>query len=358
MLQIAAGCALFEAVVAAYLVTRNCNYDRFNAAFLVPFLFQSSMQALIYLVLDDTSDGVSCGRWSKNWLFSFMQVIFISGVPYFWAWVSFVECTLLVLSSDPRESDQKLRQLMRMLNLVDADISKVWPRRTLVREILIPKVRYCAGNGSFYLCLTFLFFAVRSCYPTASDWESWNLSWLVPGSICTTRGQWGFQVVPIAEFAHWSLKYIVVLGFWFCSTAYNCIPHPSLMPFAVELCGCLGFLAIIFIDAQWTSLWSLGAVGMYLVAIVEPSIFKKGRVLDPEALDPMGDELRHSYLFNCAWSRFSMYKAAPWSERAQCVEDPVRDEDAKKTEEAASCILSVPTLMTMGDMKPGKPGKV
>lgn len=347
---------MFEGVTTAYLVHRNTNYDRINAAFLVPFLVQSCMQVLIFYILDDSTDGLACGRWSTNWLLSFMQVVFVAGVPYFWAWLSFVECTLIILSSGGRENPSQMRQMLKMLNLEETDVSKVWPRRLLLRDVFRPRVRNCAGNGLIFISSACIYFAVRSFYPRPTEWEWWNMSWLVPGPICTTRGKWDFQVMPIAVFGHWSLKYIFAACFWFSSTAYNCIPHPSLMPFAVEVCGLLGLVITIFTDTQWASLWSLSASLMYAIALFEPALFKKGRVLDSEALVPEGEDLRKTQIFTCAWSRFSLHKVTPWNEelQRQCehCEDHDEDDGGKETDTVSSCILQMPTLMTMGDVAP------
>mmetsp|Transcript_36127 Transcript_36127/g.64890 ORF Transcript_36127/g.64890 Transcript_36127/m.64890 type:complete len:171 (-) Transcript_36127:10-522(-) len=119
-------------------------------------------------------------------------------------------------------------------------------------------------------------------------------------------------------FPHWILKYLFLAFFSQPMIVYNYVPFPSLMPYVMEAYWILGFLLFWFFDNQWASVWSWLFSCACFTALAEPTVYRRFRVMDPEALAPDGQALRQGFAFRMAWHRFSLFKLVPWADAVQC----------------------------------------
>merc|ERR1712183_1147764 len=99
-------------------------------------------------------------------------------------------------------------------------------------------------------------------------------------------------------------------------------------------------------DKQWASLWSWAASCACATALAEPTAFRSFRVLDPEALAPDGEALRHGRVFRLAWQRFAVFKLVPWGEEVQRQPESPQAHMAHKVTED-SLHMEAPRLMSM-----------
>jgi len=353
---------LAETAVLLYVFARDSYFDRINVIFHVPLVVQELLQALLWPHVGSSGD--ACDAANRG--LSLAVTAVVCGVPLY--------CALLAKAS--QSSLQKVHDTNDVRRLASGMCRKGHRLEPFETEVLHYYCSVCGKeelplNTRLLGCRQCDFDSCEPCVEAAGKAQhnrrlpSWDqlllgkqpslwahrmptqlrqstrkmvffTAWMLPlailcmhrriyghwetqeeslfaGPRCTTRGPNGHQVWPMNVWPRWWLKVLTAAAYFILGGGFVLIPKPSYMPFALNVLAFGATALYVWAGDEWGSVWCWLASCLCVLYLVEPMLFQRFRVFDPEVLgSALSDGRRRRAGFWAARMHF-LPAMTPWA---------------------------------------------
>jgi len=345
---VALGFSLAEATVLLYIFARDSRFDRANSIFHVPLVLQELVQALLWPHVGESSQ--ACDEMNRA--LSLLITAVVVGVPLYFVLIALASQAALQASLDAQAQERlgqgfcrkghrmeafetevlhyfcsvcgtaELPLRTRLLGCRSCDFDACtgcveaaaaaagtkpprWAQLLLGRQpslwascmpgALRRTTKLLAFVNVWWWFLAILFMH-RRIYGKQSMEEE---SSIFDGPRCTTRGPYGHQVWPMMVWGRrWWAKLCCALLYFTFGGGYVFIPKPSYLPIAFNALAFVAVTLYLLMGDEWGSVWCWLASCLCGLYLVEPFLFQRFRVFDPDVLQsPLADPRRHQFGF-------------------------------------------------------------
>lgn len=275
-----------EAILLAYLFARNRCFDRLNAAYFALLPLQQLLQALLWLEIDDSTNGMSCSD-ANRWL-SLVLCLTFSGMGAWMAALCLMQQYTLFDFVEEIKTPGHFPFFFFGARLLNRQELAVWPRKKPLPASNFRIVVMVFQWTVAFTIVTAGITIVRHQWQTPL--EPWPgdadfLTRLLWGPACTTRGPAGQQVWNFVVYPHWALNILWGALCFNMTGTFLQVPRPSFVVEFLRQGFWLAVLLYFFLGEEWLAwLMVIGTPSVIVLCLMEPALMRKFRVFDAECM--------------------------------------------------------------------------